>query len=78
MHDETPPPEQTEQPWSKVDPLIFEGRRLQSVIQIREAFGVGIHAGVDLPMERYEALRRERSEDFKVGHDGYWDGFGSA
>ncbi|MFJ1703411.1 hypothetical protein [Kitasatospora sp. NPDC088346] len=77
MHDETARPQQTEQPWSKVDPLIFEGRRLQAVMQIREAFGVGLHDGVDLLRGRYEALRSERPEGFKVEHDDYWDGFGT-
>lgn len=77
MDDGTAPTQQAEQLWSKVAPLIFEGRRIHAVIQIREAFGVGLHAGVDLLRERYETLRSERPEDFKVGHHDYWDGFGS-
>ncbi|MFE3106699.1 hypothetical protein ACFXKJ_01900 [Kitasatospora indigofera] len=77
MPDETAPTQQTEQSWSKVDPLIFEGRRIQALIQIRAAFDVGLHDGVDLLRERYETLRAERPENFKVEHDDYWDGFGS-
>ena len=77
MPDETAPTRQTEQAWSKVDPLIFEGRRMQALIQIRQAFDVGIHAGVDLLRERYETLRVERPENFKVEHDDFCDGFGS-
>ncbi|MFF1871709.1 hypothetical protein [Kitasatospora herbaricolor] len=77
MPDETAPTQQTEQPWSKVDPLIFEGRKMQALIQIRQAFAVDIHDGVDLLGERYETLRTERPESFKVRHDDYWDDFGT-
>jgi hypothetical protein len=61
------PSDGTDARWSKIDYLIFEGRRIQALQRIRDEFGGGIPDALALLNDRSIRLRQDRSEDFTTG-----------
>jgi len=62
------PSDGTDARWSKIDYLIFEGRRIQALQRIRDEFGGGIPDALVLLNDRSIRLRQDRSEDFTTGN----------
>lgn len=62
-------------PWSTIDTMIFEGRRIQAIQSIRSEFGDSLHEALDRLVARFSMLRREKADSFTVAADTYWDGF---
>ncbi|MFF3332936.1 hypothetical protein ACFYWX_25840 [Streptomyces sp. NPDC002888] len=49
-----------------VDRAILEHRTIFAINAIREASGCTVHEAVDVFVQRYEELRRDRPDDFHV------------
>ena len=62
--------------WERVDELLFDGRTIQAAQVIRERFGpMDLHETIETLGSRFEHLRDNRPEEFRVSLDGYWKGF---
>ncbi|MFD1659877.1 hypothetical protein ACFSL4_17160 [Streptomyces caeni] len=54
---------------------ILYHRIMFAITAIRETLGCTIHEAIDVFAARYEALRRDRPDDFIVGSEEYGRGF---
>jgi len=61
--------------WDALDPLVLSGAKLEFIVAVREATGIGLSEAQDLLHRRYDLLRRERPQDFTRSHDAYWADF---
>ena len=61
--------------WTRIDPMVLEGHRIEAIQQIRAEFGGGIYEALDMLERRYNRLRVERADEFTEHADVYWDGF---
>ncbi|NYH52998.1 hypothetical protein HNR06_002587 [Nocardiopsis arvandica] len=62
--------------WDRIDGLLFSGRTIQAAQTIREQFGpLPMRETIRILGERFEHLRDNRPDEFRVSLGGYWDGF---
>jgi hypothetical protein len=62
---------------ASVDRHILNNRVIAALVVIREVSGSSLHEALDLFVERYEELRRDRPGDFTVAPEDYGRGFHS-
>ncbi|MFK4099898.1 hypothetical protein ACI2L1_07425 [Streptomyces sp. NPDC019531] len=57
------------------DDHILDKRIILGLIALREHLGCSLQEALDVFGARYEALRKDRPDDFVCGPDEYWAGF---
>ncbi|MET7691005.1 hypothetical protein ABZT06_24005 [Streptomyces sp. NPDC005483] len=57
------------------DAQILNNRIILGLSALREHLGCSLQEALDVFSARYEALRRDRPDDFVCGPDEYWAGF---
>ncbi|MFE7973978.1 hypothetical protein [Streptomyces shenzhenensis] len=58
-----------------MDRDILEHRIIFAIKAIREASGCTLHQALDVFVQRYEELRRDRPDEFQLSREEYGQGF---
>jgi len=61
--------------WAKLDPLIFDGKKLKFCMLFRTYHNVSLKRAIEALGERYTFLRKNYPEKFNPSIDEYWEGF---
>ncbi|MBB4934617.1 tryptophan synthase alpha subunit [Lipingzhangella halophila] len=61
--------------WAPIDPLIFDGKRIQAAHLIKHQFGYTLQQTIDALGERFQELSRTRPDEFTVPIESYFDNF---
>jgi ribosomal protein L7/L12 len=61
--------------WDVLDPLVLSGAKLEFIVEVRRATGMGLPEAQDVLGKRYDLLRSRRPQDFAQAHNEYWADF---